>query len=252
MKIAIPMSTSKTQHYINFAYVEYVHAAGFEPITITPVNNIDDVSSWCDGLLLPGGIDIDPIFYGEDNVAAMSSDPDKDAFERELLYSFFYKNKPVFGICRGMQLIVKQFLLQNQTFRNKLVYYQHISGHSLANERNVSRTQPTHHVIANNALYGDTDTTASKKIFVNSMHHQCLCVTQDKDRQFTTKFNNMTILAHTKVGLDKKDKEVIVEAIGIGNKIKAVQWHPEELMDTTLIKIFFDNANQGDADVKHE
>jgi putative glutamine amidotransferase len=62
------------------------------------------------GLLIPGGRDIDPERYGEPRLcyshpAIYPEDDDRIAYELELLGIFLGYNKPVFGICYGMQLI---------------------------------------------------------------------------------------------------------------------------------------------------
>jgi putative glutamine amidotransferase len=63
MRIGIPMSESNTQYYINQAYVSYVVESGMSPVLITPGNNVAEILELCDGLLLPGGIDLDPTYY---------------------------------------------------------------------------------------------------------------------------------------------------------------------------------------------
>ena len=57
----------------------------------------------CDGLLLQGGTDIDAVLSQAGPAGA--SDGDRDAFELALFSAFARRNKPVLGICRGMQLI---------------------------------------------------------------------------------------------------------------------------------------------------
>ena len=62
MKIGVPAATSKTQYYINKAYVQYVLEAGFQPVVIVPGSNDETMLDMVEGLLLPGGVDIDPIY----------------------------------------------------------------------------------------------------------------------------------------------------------------------------------------------
>ena len=59
----------------------------------------------CDGLLLCGGGDIDPARYGQANQGSQPPDPVRDQAELELFHAFLQAGKPIFGICRGMQLI---------------------------------------------------------------------------------------------------------------------------------------------------
>ena len=59
-----------------------------------------------DGLLITGGIDIDPKTYGgTEHPSIVRSDPARDAMEITLLERAMEEGVPVMGICRGMQLI---------------------------------------------------------------------------------------------------------------------------------------------------
>ena len=60
----------------------------------------------CDGLLLPGGGDMDPKFYGQARIPACG-EPNllRDAAEPLLLRAFLAADKPVLGICRGIQVM---------------------------------------------------------------------------------------------------------------------------------------------------
>lgn len=59
----------------------------------------------CDCLLLPGGGDMESWRYGQKNTACRDLEPERDALELELLAHFTALDKPVLGICRGMQTI---------------------------------------------------------------------------------------------------------------------------------------------------
>jgi len=253
-KICLPESKSKTQYFVNQAYAKYVIEAGYMPIITTP-ENVVDASKFCDGLLLPGGIDIDPIYYGEDNIASYSTDPDKDEFERSLLHEFVAMKKPVFGICRGFQLIIREFLMsmKEDAFNDWFTFYQNVSSHSQTNGLSLVRDIPSHFVDANvMGLYGRSGKKI-RRIPVNSMHHQCLALsTQGKAPSVLKK--DLDVLAWTERGFDKKDKEVMIEAFAIKtwpSRILAVQWHPEELNDTALLRGFFSPKRAKD-DNEHE
>lgn len=65
-----------------------------------------DYAEHLDGLILQGGADVSPRAYGEEPLRPeWGGDPVRDAYEMELLHEFIEAGKPVFGICRGMQLI---------------------------------------------------------------------------------------------------------------------------------------------------
>ncbi len=256
MKIAIPLSPSKTQYFINKAYIEYVAEAGYEPVLVLPESNMEDMVNACHGLLLPGGIDLDPIFYGEDNISSYQSDPEKDDFERQLLYTFRASNKLVFGICRGLQIIMREFLRHNDSYEKRYAFYQHINKHALVGDLSINRTQPSHGVAAlKGRLYGD-DHPKATRTFVNSMHHQCVLAdlpnSKSKLKPLMLTTDDLTVLAFTRFGLDSDETDVIVEAVEIrnwlGGGIRAVQWHPEELKDYALLHTFFGTAeNAGNA-----
>lgn len=65
-----------------------------------------DYAEYLDGLILQGGADVSPRAYGEEPLRPeWSGDPVRDAYELELVHEFIEAGKPIFGICRGMQLI---------------------------------------------------------------------------------------------------------------------------------------------------
>ena len=256
--IGIPVSTSKTQYYINFAYADYISEAGLIPIFITPSMDIEAVMPILSGIVLPGGIDIDPIYYGDDNYSSMGSDPEKDEFERQLFYAALKRNLPVFGICRGLQLIVNEYLLNNAWSLQLLDFYTHINEHNQVNDQQLERGNRQHFVnYFHNLLYStDQKDTEKVRMAVNSMHHQCLVLAKKNAEALSKQgfvVSAWTTRGAEKVSNKKEDKEYVVcEGIAVRNfnnefkntKIMAVQWHPEELGDVDLIKNFFTKNTQ--------
>lgn len=59
----------------------------------------------CDGLLLPGGADVDPVHFGQKNTASRGIDPDRDRDEFALIELFLKLERPILGICRGHQIL---------------------------------------------------------------------------------------------------------------------------------------------------
>jgi len=238
--VGIPIYGEKSAN-INVAYIDYVAEAGYVPVLINEhCVTHEPLMDMCDALLLPGGIDIDPLYYYEDNISSINVNPDKDAFERMLLDFFIGAEKKVFGICRGFQLIVREFLLHDATLVTKLHYYQHIGGHS-QKDNGTERKNFSHTVrIAENDLYGSGDNVSTSR--VNSMHHQALVLPMRKDtRNIETgsvikgKNIDVAITAVSYKNIPSKSK-FIVEGIKIESLgISAVQWHPEELRDIELL-----------------
>ena len=94
-------------------------------ITLFPVlteNNLEEIEKICDGLILTGSnIDINPIYYGEED---KKEKIDEYKTDKKLIDLFYKKNKPILGICGGMQSI-------NVHFGGSL--YQDIQKHNLEN-----------------------------------------------------------------------------------------------------------------------
>lgn len=248
LKIAVLASISKSQYFINQAYTDYVENAGMFPVLITPNMKPEVAVAMCDGVIMPGGIDLDPIYYGADNRSSYSVDPVKDEFERGMFHAFREAGKPIFGICRGFQLIINEYLLQNVDLYEFLDFWSDIPQHNQTGSLSLSRNIHSHYVdVVPHFLYGDTDKSIDR-IPVNSMHHQCLYA--DFVRKGIIGTKNFKMAAWTTRGLKIDQKElkagrtypVICEAfriMGWGAPILAVQWHPEELNDTDLIRNFF-------------
>ncbi len=59
-----------------------------------------------DGLLLNGGVDVDPQWYGQEPKPGLGTvDPDRDALERTLVQKALERNRPILAICRGIQAL---------------------------------------------------------------------------------------------------------------------------------------------------
>jgi gamma-glutamyl-gamma-aminobutyrate hydrolase PuuD len=246
MKIGIPATTSKTQYYVNQAYVQYIAEAGFFPIIITPEIPVEFALSMVEGLVLPGGIDLDPIYYGEDNTSSFGVDPEKDAFERKLFHMARERGLPIFGICRGFQLIAREYMLADTKMDEFLYFCEHINEHNQVDNQQLSRNIHQHFVeYSPNMLYGiNNESALPQSTPVNSMHHQCLIA--DFKQKSATGARAFRMAAWTQRGLklnkNKASTEVVCEAFRIlkwGSPILAVQWHPEELRDIDLLRNFF-------------
>lgn len=103
--IAIPKLGPGLQRlYFRYTYESALKAAGAKVRWIGP-ENIGSVTD-CDGLLLPGGDDIDPQFYAQSKQETCGKqNPLRDQLDPSILKVFLPTGKPILGICRGMQML---------------------------------------------------------------------------------------------------------------------------------------------------
>jgi len=140
-------------------YRRAVTAAGAEPVDLVPGTQVLPA---VDGLLLPGGWDVDPSFYGEKrDEKTEETDPELDETELSMFRQARERELPVLGICRGQQVI-------NVAMGGTLV--QHLEGHEV---RELGRSHLAHAIEVDptselgRAAGGD-------KVRVNSLHHQAI------------------------------------------------------------------------------
>jgi putative glutamine amidotransferase len=91
------------------SYLQAVRAAGGIPVLIPVVlsnDELDELLARLDGVLFPGGGDIDPaLFQGQPHSEVYGIDADRDRIELHLTRRVVAVQKPFFGICRGIQVI---------------------------------------------------------------------------------------------------------------------------------------------------
>ena len=82
-------------------YIQAIEGAGGEAAAAyAPAPDLT-----CGGLLLSGGGDLDPALYGQEARGSQPPDPVRDRAEMALFQAFLEAGKPIFGVCRGFQLI---------------------------------------------------------------------------------------------------------------------------------------------------
>ncbi|MBR4290785.1 MAG: gamma-glutamyl-gamma-aminobutyrate hydrolase family protein [Oscillospiraceae bacterium] len=107
--IAIPkFKKDKLRIYMQGKYTTALRRAGAKAVWIEPddLDKAIETMLRCDGLLLSGGEDVDPAYYGQ----AVSEKCGqiiraRDEAEMKMLEAFLTTGKPVLGICRGVQLM---------------------------------------------------------------------------------------------------------------------------------------------------
>ncbi len=169
--IAIPqMGNDLFRKYMKSKYEKAVVNAGASVRWIELENTEEAVAAAlrCDGLLLPGGADVNPEMYGESPTEKCGK-PNalRDTAESEMFKEFIKTGKPVLAICRGFQLIN---VLQGGSL------YQDIKAEQSCKHSDfLSRARHTHTVSLkeNTRLY---ELFGSAEINVNSIHHQAVKV----------------------------------------------------------------------------
>jgi gamma-glutamyl-gamma-aminobutyrate hydrolase PuuD len=192
--------------------------------------SIRDYVNALDGLVLQGGADVSPTSYGEQPLSPQwSGDRVRDMYEIELIWAFIFQQKPVLGICRGMQLL-------NVAFNGSLV--QDIATELPEATSHVDLTQydQLHHdieLVAGSRLQTLYEGRPARR--VNSIHHQCV----------KRLGNGLVVEARCPV-------DNVVEAVRwTGSSfVMGVQWHPEfhaasgsELLDSgPIVTTFLDEC----------
>jgi len=86
-------------------YLESVKRAGGHPVVLKNSDDAAAVVGQIDGLLLTGGLDVDPALYGEAAHSTTQTVPERDRFELPLSRAAVALDLPLFAICRGVQVL---------------------------------------------------------------------------------------------------------------------------------------------------
>ncbi len=202
-------------HFVraDFDYVDGVVGAGGIPMVLPPIVEMaEKVAGRIDGLLLSGGSDLDPSYYGEEPVPELNPTvPKRDAFEMAIVEHALERGVPVFGICRGLQVL-------NVALGGTL--YQDLPSQLhpdlIAHRQQVPKWQWTHEVEidADSKVAGIMETD---DIRVNSYHHQAI-----KDLS-----GDLVAVAHSSDGvIEAAESPNLSERWLVG-----VQWHAEAMRD---------------------
>jgi putative glutamine amidotransferase len=204
-------------------YLEALRGAGIEPhgYLTEGMANLDGYG----GLLLTGGTDVNPSFYGEEPRPETDvPDNERDEVELDLIEQAIAREVPLLAICRGLQLL-------NVSLGGTLI--QHL-GSVLHDPELEDRSKPAHHVEVrpDSLLFKSVGAT---RLAVNSRHHQAVSKVGEGLRISARDTEQGTV-----EGLEHTSKRFIL----------AVQWHPEDQVvnqpaQRRLFQSFADAVNAG-------
>ncbi|WP_310604568.1 gamma-glutamyl-gamma-aminobutyrate hydrolase family protein [Anaerosporobacter sp.] len=206
--------TLGTDHmYVNDEYVLALEKVQTIPIIIPPVTRYEMLDTYidiCDGFVLSGGVDINPIYFNQEPSKNLGTVNNKlDVFQIALTKKILRSRKPILAICRGIQLLniclggtIHQDMgdIPNET----ILHMQKSERHRGIHKVDFTPGSKLYE------LFGDG-------IFVNSYHHQAVAVPGA----------NLQVVG--------RSSDNVIEALELkGHPYAiAVQWHPEMMFART-------------------
>ncbi|RHW39482.1 gamma-glutamyl-gamma-aminobutyrate hydrolase family protein [Lysinibacillus yapensis] len=220
--IGITMTTNNGQYCINEAYVKSILQAGGIPVNLPfgIEQDAEQLLDGLDGLLLTGGVDVHPhLFNEEPHLYIGHIMVERDEVELRLLEVALKKRMPIFGICRGIQVL--NIALGGNLYQDINSQYEKTP---ILHTQKAIRKEASHYITIerNSKLY---NIVGQEKIAVNSIHHQALKKVAEVF-EVTAQASDGIIEA-----IEMKDYPYCV----------GVQWHPEEMaaaQDENAKKLF--------------
>jgi putative glutamine amidotransferase len=184
------------------AYEEAARAGGMEPVAVSVSERMP--TEGFAGLLLTGGSDVNPRRYGAvTRPETDAPDDERDQVELDQIHAALARNLPIFGICRGLQIL-------NVYHGGTLI--QHIEATAKHDPERENPAEPAHEVRFEPASQLARIARA-ERWQVNSRHHQAV------ERPGAELIISARDLEDGTVeGLERPGKRFVV----------AVQWHPED------------------------
>jgi putative glutamine amidotransferase len=220
------------------SYVDAVYDAGCLPFIIPmPAISLKNrygafarrAMECADGLLLSGGNDVDAQLYGEDNMPFNGSfSEERDLFETALVKAAAEMKKPVFGLCRGVQMLnaamggtLYQDIERQNADGSALMHRQKAPSYSAVHRVTIGKGSILENIVLNAPPEDDEprkDPDGRVAIRVNSFHHQAV---KDVARGFkASAFAGDGIIE----AIEPEPDNAAAHPFTIG-----VQWHPERM-----------------------
>ena len=201
-------------------YLEGIELAGGIPVIFPLYTNkreIEQLTGMCDGFLFTGGQDVSPQIYHEEPMECVETCETRDKMETIVLKKAIDMDKPVLGICRGIQFI--NAALGGTLYQDIPTQHPSFTEHHQSPPYDI----PVHdvNVVPNTPLH---KSLGISRLSVNSYHHQAVKAVAPE----------LSVMAVSTDG--------IIEALYRADSrfLWAVQWHPEfsYKTDATSMKIF--------------
>ena len=195
---------------INREYINAIVESGGIPIVIPNLENTEDIDEYIDmldGIIFTGGEDIAPQYFNEEPVREVTEiSTNRDLTELALFKGAYDKGIPIFGVCRGLQLI--NVALGGSLYQD--IYSQVAGVHGHTCQINLKEGYHLINISEGTVIYDIFDT---EKLLVNSLHHQAI-----RDLG-----HNLKVTATASDG--------IIEAIETTNNnfVLGLQFHPETM-----------------------
>lgn len=226
-KIALTCSPGDDMFFLRPRYINvltrFAREAGFDvlPVVLPIVQDealIESYANEFDGFICTGGDDIDPSIYGEEKHPKCGEvESARDVFELSLLNKVTALDKPVFGICRGIQIM--NVALGGTLWQDIPSQWSEPNGtvHNVRDSENV----PRHKVTVSGSL---RELLGEDVITTNTYHHQAV----------KRPGEGLKVCAVNEDGLIEGIEHTELTFY------KAVQWHPEMQPDEISRKLFVD------------
>jgi len=212
---------------MNQRYYHAVASAGGAPVLVPLLDDLETLRAIyerTDGILIPGGVDVDPAVFGEKPHERLGRiDPARDRVEIQLVKWAVEDDKPLLGLCRGLQVI--NVALGGTLYQDLETEYPNPIKHDYFPTYGYSRDHLAHDV-AVEAGSRMRHALVDAAVPVNSMHHQGI-------KALATGLSASAVAPDGLIEAAESTSE---------SYIVGVQWHPEvfELSDPSSGVLFTD------------
>lgn len=166
-------NTSNNDIYMRPTFMRAISAVGGIPVVL-PLEaseaDIEQLAETLDGFLFTGGPDVHPLLFGEETHPKCGNvSPERDSMEMALITSAMQLQKPVLGVCRGIQLL--NIALGGDIYQD--LSSQSPEHASVCHDQPFDYHTPCHTVdVVSGSLLAEI--TGEESLLVNSMHHQAV------------------------------------------------------------------------------